>query len=114
MKGHAGHYVYRLKREEYAEHIQKIGEFMCRLLSELKEGYGNDPIYQVLECVFNDHFRIEGTTAKAKANSELIASSLQSQDDLEATFRQKRGSGYQGYVANLTETCNSWNSHGLW
>jgi hypothetical protein len=109
MKGHAGHYIYRLEREEYAEHIQKIGEFMCRLLSELKEGYGNDPIYQVLERVFNDHFRIEGTTAKAKANSELIASSLQSPDDLEATFRQKRGTGYQGYVANLTETCNPQN-----
>jgi Transposase domain (DUF772) len=106
LKGHAGHYVYRLKREEYAEHIQKIGEFMCRLLSELKAGYGNDPIYQVLERVFNDHFRIEGTTTKAKAHSELSASSLQSPDDLEATFRQKRTTGYLGYVANLTETCH--------
>ena len=106
LKGHAGHYVYRLKREEYAEHIQKIGEFMCRLLSELKAGYGDDPIYQVLERVFNDHFRIEGTTTKAKAHSELSASSLQSPDDLEATFRQKRTTGYLGYVANLTETCH--------
>ena len=109
LKGHAGQYVYRLKRGEYPEHIQKIGEFMCRLLSELKAGYGHDPIYQVLARVFSDHFRVEGTTAKAKANAELSASCLQSPDDLEATFRQKRQKGYRGYVANLTETCHPHN-----
>lgn len=41
-----------------------------------------------------------------KENSELSANSLQSPDDLEAAYREKRGKGYQGYVANLTETCD--------
>jgi hypothetical protein len=31
---------------------------------------------------------------------------LQSPDDWEATYRQKRGEGYRGYVVNATETCN--------
>ena len=95
-----------LKREEFAGHIQRIGEFMQRLLDELKESYGQDPVYQVLERVFHEHFRLEGETAKAKTHRELSATSLQSPDDLEATFRQKGGKGYRGYVANVTETCD--------
>ena len=110
LQGHAGQYVYHLKREEFAGHIQRIGEFMQRLLGELKESYGEDPVYQVLERVFHEHFRLEGETAKAKANRELSATSLQSPDDLEATFRQKGGKGYQGYVANVTETCHPKNA----
>jgi hypothetical protein len=110
LQGHAGQYVYRLKVEENAAHIQKIGEFMQRLLGELKEGYSEDPVYQVLECVFNEHFRVEGEAAKAKVGRELSASSLQSPDDLEATFRRKGGKGYRGYVANLTETCDPKNA----
>ena len=43
---------------------------------------------------------------RAKTGGELSASSLQSPDDWEATCREKRGQGYRGYVANLTETCD--------
>ena len=45
------------------------------------------------------------TDAQAKANEEISASSLQSLDDLEATYREKNRVGYKGYVANVTETC---------
>ena len=110
LQGHAGQYVYHLRVEENAAHIQQIGEFMQRLLGELKEGYSEDPVYQVLERAFNEHFRVEGEAAKAKVGRELSATSLQSPDDLEATFRQKGGKGYRGYVANLTETCDSKNA----
>jgi hypothetical protein len=110
LQGHAGQYVYHLKREEFPGHIQRIGEFMQRLLGELKESYGQDPVYQVLERVFHEHFRVEGEKAKAKAHRELSATSLQSPDDLEATFRQKGGKGYRGYVANVTETCDPKNA----
>jgi Transposase DDE domain len=43
---------------------------------------------------------------QAKANQEIRASSLQSLDDLEATYREKNRVGYKGYVANVTETCD--------
>lgn len=109
VQGHAGQYVYRLKREEFAGHVQKIGEVISQLLCELKKRYRNDPIYQVLERVFSEHYRLAGTTVKAKTNRELSATCLQSPDDLEATFRYKGRKGYQGYVANCTETCNPQN-----
>ena len=106
LKGHSGHYVYRMKGEEVSPHLERIGAFMQQLLAELKPAYGSQAVYQVLERVFSEHFNIEQTKVSAKPNTELTSSCMQSPDDLEATFREKRGVGYQGYVANLTETCD--------
>ena len=111
LKGHAGQYVYRMKREETGGHLQQIGEFMQRLLVELKPVYVAEPVYQVLVRVFGEHFQVKvettasGSSVSAKPNEDLSATSLQSPDDLEATYREKRNQGYQGYVANVTETC---------
>jgi len=106
LKGHAGQYVYRMKSEETGTHLQRIGELMQRLLVELKVGYATEPVYQVLERVFGEHFQFEQTGVVTKPNEALSAASLQSPDDLEATYREKRSRGYQGYVANLSETCD--------
>jgi len=106
LKGHAGHYVYRMKGEEVGPHLQRIGEFMQQLLAELKPGYASQAVYQVLERVYSEHFRTEQSEVSAIPNAELSAACLQSPDDLEATYREKRGEGYQGYVANVTETCD--------
>jgi len=105
-QGHAGQYVYRLKGEEIGDHLQRIGELMGQLLVELKPAYEEEPIYQVLERVFGEHFQMVEEAVHSKSNDQLSASSLQSPDDLEATYRNKRGQGYQGYTANLTETCD--------
>ena len=50
---------------------------------------------------------------RPKAGAELSASSLQSPDDGEATYREKRGQGRKGYVANLKETCDPENDFQL-
>lgn len=41
-----------------------------------------------------------------KANREIPACSLQSLDDLEATYRFKANTHFKGYVVNITETCD--------
>jgi hypothetical protein len=79
---------------------------MQRLLSELKQSYAQEPVYQMFERVFGEHFRVEEKVLKTKIDKELSASSLQSPDDLEATYREKSKKSYKGYVANLTETCD--------
>jgi len=105
-RGHAGQYVYHLKGQETDEHLQRIGELMQRLLVELQPGYGQEPVYQVLERVFGEHFKVEEKVLKVKIDKELSASSLQSPDDLEATYRLKNKKSYRGYVANIAETCD--------
>ena len=47
-----------------------------------------------------------GRGHQVKANQEISASSLQSLDGPEATYREKNRFGYKGYVANVTETCD--------
>jgi hypothetical protein len=106
VQGHAGQYVYHMKTDETDTHLQRIGDLMQRLLVELRPVYADEPIYQVLERVFGEHFQLEQKTVVTKPNQTLSATSLQSPDDLEATYREKRGKAYQGYVANLTETCD--------
>jgi hypothetical protein len=109
LKGHAGQYVYRLKKEDLPEHLQRIGEDMRHLLRELQAAYGDQPTYAVLARVFAEHYRLEKEELRAKEGNELSASSLQSPDDLEATYREKNGKTSRGYVANLTETCDPQN-----
>jgi hypothetical protein len=106
LRGHSGQYVYRMKYEDTTAHLQQIGEFMQRLLDELQFAYLNNSIYQVLKRVFSEHFEVKQTAVVTKPNEALSTNSMQSPDDLEATYREKNGKGYQGYVTNVTETCD--------
>ena len=90
--------------------MQKIGELMQCLLIELEPNYAQEPVYQMFMQVFGEHFRVEEKELKIKLAKELSASSLQSPDDLEATYRQKNNKSFRGYVTNLTETCDPENS----
>jgi hypothetical protein len=106
LKGSSGQYIYHIKGEETAPHLQAIGELMHKLLDELSARYADEHTYQILQRVFREHFVVEETGPRAKAGQDLSAASLQSPDDWEATYRQKRGEGHVGYVANVTETCH--------
>jgi hypothetical protein len=85
---------------------------MYQLVSDLERQYAEQLAYQMLQRVFDEHFVVEeaeeadAAVVRAKMGDELSANSLQSPDDWEATFREKRGEGYRGYIANLTETCD--------
>jgi hypothetical protein len=106
LKGSSGQYIYHLKREAYPEHLQRIGILMQRLVTELEAAYGPHPVYQVLQRVFKEHFVVADNGLRPKEGTELSASSLQSPDDQEATYREKRGVGYVGYTGNGAETCH--------
>jgi hypothetical protein len=106
VKGTAGQYTYRLKKGDFFPHLQKIGEFMQQLLVELKSSYQDQPVYQMLERVFHEHFRVEAQGLKGLSDNELDPHRLLSPDDFEASLRGRRHMTYQGYVANLTETCD--------
>ena len=107
LQGHSGQVVYRIKGKEATQaHLQQIGEVIYLLLEELRAGYAQEPAYQVLVRFFSDHFRLDAQAVHPKINQELRADSLQSVDDLEATYRRKGSKEYIGYVANLSESCD--------
>lgn len=113
LRGSSGQYIYHLKGEDIAEHLQGIGELMHRLVRELAPRYGEESTYQVLQRVFREHFVVDESALRPKEGQELSASSLQSPDDWEATYRRKRGEDHRGYAANVTETCHPENDFQL-
>ena len=106
VKQTAGHYTYRLKKGDFFPHLQKIGEFMQQLVEALKGSYQDQPVYQMLERVFHEHYRVEAHGIKGVLDNELDPHRLLSPDDFEATLRGRYHMTYQGYVTNLTETCD--------
>jgi hypothetical protein len=107
VKDTAGHYTYRVKgKEAVQEHLQQVGSAIYHLLAELKDTYAHEPAYQVLERIFAENFNLVENGVCPKENRELASGSLQSVDDLEASYRTKGNAHYKGYVANLTETCD--------
>jgi hypothetical protein len=107
LAGSASNYVYRVKgRAATDAHLQALGPVLYRLLHELAPAYGQEPVYQVVQRLFADNFRLEAEVVQPKANAEIGSGCLQSLDDQEASYRRKDNQGYKGYVANLSETCN--------
>ncbi|MCI0550737.1 MAG: transposase [Anaerolineae bacterium] len=103
----AGHYAYRVKGKiARQEHLQKVGQTLFAVLAEMKAAYQNQTVYGVVARLFQEHFHVSERAVQPKENPELPAGSLQSLDDLEATYRTKGTQHYKGYVANLTETCD--------
>jgi hypothetical protein len=103
----AGHYTYRIKGQQAVrKHMQRIGETIYEILEELGSAYEEEIAYQVLARLFAENFTLEEQSLRPKENNELSSSSLQSLDDLEASFRTKGDKHYKGYVANITETCD--------
>jgi len=107
IKGTAGHYTYRVKgKEAVQEHLRQVGEASYHLLADLKDTYASQKAYQVLARIFAENFNLVEGGVCPKENQELSSSSLQSVDDLEASYRTKGNAHYKGYVANITETCD--------
>jgi hypothetical protein len=107
IQAEAKHYVYGIKGPGAVdEAIKTIGLVLAQMLSELKERHGLHPVYKTVQRLFDDNYRIEADGVKPKTNHEIGSGALQSLDDLEATYRHKAGSSYQGYVANISESCD--------
>lgn len=106
LKGTSGQYSYHIEPGEAPQHLEASGHLLRQLVAELATEYGEQDTYRVLARVYDEHFVEVETSLRPKVGDELSSQSLQSPDDLEATYRHKRGRGYQGYVANVTETCD--------
>ncbi len=58
-RGDAGQYTYRVKgKEATAEHLQRVGEALYRLLQLLKSEQGQEVIYQVGQRFFAENFQV--------------------------------------------------------
>jgi hypothetical protein len=118
VRGTSGQFIYHLTGETTTPQLQALGELFQTLLHDLSPKYVEDETYRLLARVFAEHFQPQanadpGEAVTPRVGNAISPNSAQSPDDVEATYRSKRGEGYVGYVANLTETCDADNDFQL-
>jgi len=99
-------YIYEIKPSELPLQIEKLGTLYYRLHQQLKLRYQREEVFQLFERAYNEHFKIEEEKTVVKLPEELSSGSLQSPDDVEATYRNKKGKSSRGQTINVTETAN--------
>jgi hypothetical protein len=104
-KQKSGNFMYRLKKEEIPNTLEQLGEVYHALYCALKEREETQA-FMVFERVYHEHFTLFSGLIGVKSSSDIGSNSLQSPDDLDATFARKNGRSYRGQVVNVTETAN--------
>ncbi len=106
IKQSSGQYIYNLERASIPHEQEKLGQLYHTLYGALKESYKDVEVFSVFERVYTEHFTIIDDKITVKASKELNGSTLQSPDDIDATYRKKRNCHYRGQSVNVTETAN--------
>lgn len=109
----SGKYVYGLKGSDITHELERLAKAYHAMYKALKDTDSQLEVFRVFERVYTEHFTVVSDKIRIKDAKELSSSSLQSPDDLEATFRSKNGKKHQGQVVNVCETANPQNELNL-
>jgi len=105
-KQSSGQYIYNLERGSIPHEQEKLAQLYHRLYQALKDSYQDIEVFRIFERVYTEHFTIVDEKITVKPGKELNGSTLQSPDDIDATYRKKRSEHYKGQSVNVTETAN--------
>ena len=105
-KQSSGQYIYNLERGSIPHEQEKLAQLYHRLYQALKDSYQDIEVFSIFERVYTEHFTIVDEKITVKPGKELNGSTLQSPDDIDATYRKKRSEHYKGQSVNVTETAN--------
>jgi len=104
------HFVYNVPGKERQRELNNLAIAYFTVYNSLQAKYGTHPVFQIFERVYQEHFKREEqsdkTTFVLRPKEELGSDTLQSPDDLAATFRSKRKEAHHGFVALGIETCH--------
>jgi len=105
-------YVYKLKAKDISHELNEIGKLYQLVHNEINKSdkYTGTKEYVVFERVYKEHFIVLDNKIEIRANEDLHSGMLQSPDDQDATYRNKRGEASKGFTVNATETANPENA----
>ncbi|MCK5713107.1 MAG: hypothetical protein KAI25_10340, partial [Hyphomicrobiaceae bacterium] len=107
LKPEPQNFCYRVEGDEVAGHLVQVGQLLLELVAVLTQYQASAEIIQLVERVLQDMYVIDDEKqVTMRPADEIPGDVLQSPHDPAATYRKKGGEGYQGYVANLSETCD--------
>lgn len=101
-------YVYKLKAKDLPHELNKIGNLYQLIRNEINKSgkYSGTKEHVVFERAYKEHFIVVDSKTETRANKDLHSGMLQSPDDQQATYRNKRGEESKGFTVNATETAN--------
>jgi len=102
----SGQYIYALKASDIPHELEKIGELYHWMYQHLKSSYGECDLFRTFERVFTEHFTVVDQKVEVNGSDQLSSDCVQSPDDLDATYRKKRGKEFRGQQINVTETAH--------
>jgi hypothetical protein len=105
----SGQYIYKLPTESIAEELNNIGQIYDNIYNEIKPYYEEVDIFKIFERVYFEHFVVEKEKIMIRNAEELSSSSIQSPDDIEATYSRKYNKISTGQSVNVVETANAKN-----
>ena len=109
----SGQYIYTLKGSDLPHELAKIGTLYHWISRNVSPLYREHDIFQIFEQVYAEHFTVVNQKIAVKSADQLKSDSVQSPDDLDATYRQKDGKKSKGQSINVTETAHPDNAINL-
>lgn len=102
----SGQFLYRLRRSEFEAALERLGHFYAWMAEALKAEYENTEIHRIVCRLFAEQFTRVKEKVAIRPGTEIRSDSLQSPDDLDATYREKDGESFHGFVLHATETAD--------
>lgn len=104
----ADKYIYALKGNQLPHELEKLGKVYYRVFEWMREKkeYQDKKEFINFQRAYKEHFVVVDGETNTRPTEELHSGMLQSPDDPDATYRQKRGEHNKGFTINGTETAN--------
>lgn len=109
----SGQFIYRLDHAGIQAELETIGRIYQRIYTELFPRYADVDIFTTFERIYTEHFTVVEEKITLIEATALLTNTLQSPDDLEATYVKKNKTAYRGYSVNIVETCHPENQLNL-
>ncbi len=99
-------YIYSLQASDIPHEIEKIAKLYYSIDKNLKPSYADCEIFKTFERVYSEQFMVVQQKVEIKPPEQTPSSSVQSPDDLDATYRKKNGKKIKGQSINVIETAH--------
>jgi len=108
VKDSSEHYIYNMKSGESGKCLDDLAKIYTGLHLSLIGKYGENKVFaEVFSRLCREHTKTEEGKIEIRPQDEIPSGALQSPDDTEATYRNKRGEQHRGYSAQITETVDT-------
>lgn len=100
-------YIYQVADADIPRELETLGQVYAELAGELAGRCGDSREWAVFERVLAEQFKLgDDGVLRPRNKSEITSDSLQSPDDVDATYNRKGGIPAKGFKVNVTETAN--------